>query len=662
MSVSCRLAGLLLALPTAGLLAQTPLLRTPAPGPLSVSEGGRDYTQISIEELLNRDITVAATKTRVDVARAPVSVVVLTPEDIRRSGATSLGELLRTVPGLDVLESFPSYISVSARGTSEAFPNNMLVLIDGRRLETQLAGVPFLEEMPARLDDIKRIEIVKGPVGALYGTNALAGVISITTYSPGEVLGTSASLTGGNRDTYQAMLRHASRINDTWSYKFVAGYSYTSTWSSIDSIDNGPRAALRKGDAVLLFERKFTDDARLEIETALTKGDLASLTVVTNQTQDYTYPHLRVGYSRDKFHTQLTWNPQSLELRERVPPIQPLDDKWSQALNLSIDRSFTPRSTSHVTVGGNLRYQKSRFTTLVSEQDQVVGSLFVQNQQTLIADRVTLFGAVGLSHHPEIDLQVDGNAALVVTPAKDHSLRVSFGRAHRDPSFNENYNGFRRQIGPAEAYLAGRTDLAPETIRSWEAGYHGRIHLRGDSRLTVFAEGFSEKLRDLIGSVTTVVPRGSLPQAPRATLLQQFRNLDARDGKGFEVGAELQTAAIRLVGQYAYQRFETAATGARIQADTPQHKVSGGLRTLKGPFEFDLWVHSVSRTVASALAPAEDGYVLVNPRIGLRRGHWSFSLQAFNAFNDKHIETVNARGIKGEKVGRLITFGLRYTP
>src|SRR5262245_13675284 len=201
---------------------------------LSLGEGKRDYGQISHEELLNKDITVAATKTRVDVAKAPVSVTVITPEDIRRSGALNLGELLRTIPGVDVLESFPGYISVSARGTSEAFPNNMLVLIDGRRLETQLAGVAFLEESPVRLEDIKRIEVVRGPVGALYGTNALAGVVSVTTYGAREAKGTLVSLTAGTRDTYQATVRHADQIgNSAWAYKLTAGYSYTSTWDSL---------------------------------------------------------------------------------------------------------------------------------------------------------------------------------------------------------------------------------------------------------------------------------------------------------------------------------------------------------------------------------------------------------------------------------------------
>ncbi len=627
------------------------------------SQGKKDYAQISIEELLNRDIAVSATKTRVDVAKAPVSVTVLTPEDIRRSGALSLGELLRTVPGLDVLESFPSYISVSARGTSEAFMNNMLVLIDGRRLETQLAGVPFLEEAPVRLEDIKRIEVVKGPVGALYGTNALAGVLSITTYSAEEVHGSMVSVVGGNRDTYQVSARQAGRVGQSgWAYKLVGGYNYTSTWESMNEAAPTPPAALRKADLVGLLQRKFADDGRLDLEAGISKGDLASLTVVTNQTQYFTYPHLRVGYSRPKFHAQLTYNPQSLELRERVPPIQPLTDQWSHALNLAVDRSLNPFSGSTLTLGGNLRYQRSEFTTIGTPHDQVVGSAFLQNEQAVIPDRLVVFGALGLSHHPELDPQVDGNAALVVTPLKDHTLRVSFGRGHRDPSFNESYNSFRRRIGPADAYLAGSVDLKPESIQAWEVGYRGRFSLGGSTRVQVFADAFQEKLRDLIGSATTVVPAGSVPQAPTATILQKFRNLDARDGKGFETGAELETTAIRLIGHYSYQEFETVATGARIQADIPRHKLSGGLHAQKGRVDLDLWVHSVSNSIAATVSKDEQGYVLVNPRIGLKAGRWAFSLQAFNVLNDKHLETANVRGVRGETIGRSLTLGVRYTP
>jgi iron complex outermembrane receptor protein len=645
----------------------TPVAETTTSTATSEPQGrDKDYVQVSIEDMLNRDIAVAATKTRVDVAKAPASVSVLTPEDIRRSGATNLGELLRQVPGLDVLEAFPGYISVSARGTSASFVNSMLVLIDGRRFETLLAGVPFLDEMAVRMEDIKRIEVVKGPVGALYGTNAIAGVISITTYGASEVNGTFASFTGGMRDTMDATLRQAGHLgHSSWSYKFTGGYSYTHTWGSLDSGYTLPPIAVRKGSGLLLLERRFADNSTLEIEGGLAKGDLASLTTVTNQTQYFTHPHARIGYSRADFHVLLTSSPQSLELRERVPPIQPLTDKWSEATNLSIDRTVRPFESSTVTVGGNLRHQRSNFTSIATTHNQVVGSVFAQDEQSIVRDRLTVFGAVGLNHHPELDTQVDGNAAVVATPVKGHTFRVSFGRAHRDPSFIENYTNFRRQIAGQDGYQTSNIGLDPATIKSWEAGYHGRVSLGHSSRILFFAEGFTEHLRNLIGIVTTPVAKGSVPQYPTVTIVQQFRNIEARNGKGFETGAELETSGLDLVGQYSYQDFHNAVTGAPIQSDIPKHKVSGGLRTHAGALELDLWVHSVSRSVSRTVSAStdEDGYVLVNPRVGVRAGrHWMLAAEAFNALNDKHMETANGRGIKGEKVGRLVTFNLRYTP
>jgi len=643
-------------------LAQTaPSVVADSRSPAGNTEDTRkDYAQINLEELLNKDITVVATKTRVDVAKAPVSVSVLTPEDIRLSGAVTLGELLRTVPGVDVMESFPGHISVSARGTSENRTNNMLVMIDGRREEVQAAGAPFLEQAPLRLEDIKRIEVVRGPVGALYGTNALAGVISITTYSPDEVLGTTVSIVGGDRDTYMATVRQAGKLGGTWAYKLVGGYSYSSTWESM-AAGKLPSNALRKGDAVALLEGKFANDAKLAIEAGLSKGELASLTTVTNQTQDYAHPHLRFAYSRSKLHAQLAYTPQWSELGERVPPIQLLGDKWSHAVHLSVDRSLNPFPSSTVTVGGNLRYQRSSFTNIGTPHGQFVGSAFLQDQQSVIPDRLVLFGAVGVSHHPELDPQLDGNAAVVLTPIKDHNLRVSFGRGHRDPSFIENYTTFRRRVGNADAYQTGRVDIKPESIQAWEAGYRGRFALAGSSRLTLTADAFSEQLRDLIGTRVSTVPIGSVPQFPSATILQEFVNLETRDGKGFEVGAELERASVRLVGHYSYQEFKAHATGTNIRADVPENKLSAGLRTHRGRFELDLWVHSVSNSIDPAVNAGDQSYVLLNPRLGYKAGPWALSVQAYNALNDEHVESANPRRVLGETIGRTVSFNVRYT-
>lgn len=643
------LASFLILTVPASLAAQAPVATTQ---PLAETLSGRkDYAQISLEELLNKDIVVAATKTRIDVAKAPVSVTVLTPDDIRRSGATSLGELFRAVPGLDVLESFPGHISVSARGTSEVFVNNMLVLIDGRRLEFQVAGVPFFENAPVRLEDVKRIEVIKGPVGALYGTNALAGVISITTYAPDEVKGTLVSLTGGNRDTAGASFRHAGRAG-AWSYKLLGGYTYTSTWATLNDAESGPSAAIRKGDLLGAVSRTFSDDSRIDVEAGLTKGDLASLTVVTTQTRDFTWPHLRLAYGRPDFHAQLSYSPQDSELRERTGPVQPLTDK-ARALNLSADKTLRPFSTSTVTVGGTARYQRSTFTSIATPHSQTVWGLFVQDEQQVVKDKLSLFAAVGLSDHPEIPMQVDANAALVVTPVRDHSFRVSFGRGHRDPSFNENFYDFRRRIGNRDGYQAPNLNLDPESIQAWEAGYHGRARI-GSSDLRLFLEAWTAKVENLVGTVTTNVAAGTVAKYPTVTVTQQFQNLEDRNGKGFETGLDWERGRLRLAAHYAYQRFENAATGAEIKRDIPRHKVSAGLHLTTGKLGWDLWTHSVSETL-------QQSYVLVNPQVSLDLRGFVVSLRAFNLLDESHVEVANDRGFKGETLGRSVTLNLTKT-
>jgi iron complex outermembrane recepter protein len=638
--------------------AQTPVL-TPAsesapataPATAPAEDGRGDYTEVSLEELLSKNVAVAATKTRVDVAKAPVSVTVLTAEEIRRSGVTRLGDLFRTVPGLDVMESFPGHISVSARGTSEVFVNNMLVLVDGRRLEFQVAGVPFFENAPLRLEDIKRIEVVKGPAGALYGTNALAGIISITTFSPEESQGTLVSLTGGEHDTALATVRHGGRIGDRWTYKVLAGYTYSSTFSS-DALVAASPAGVRKADALLVLERSLGADRRLDVEAGLAKGDLASLSVNTYQTRFFTWPHLRVAYASRDTRVELSGSGQDSELRE-FGTLTSLPDRRAGSASLSADHTLAPFSASRLTVGGNLRYQRSTFINIATPHSQVVWGVFAQDEQTVVKDRVTLYGAVGVSGHPEIPTQVDGNLALVVTPVRDHTLRVSAGRAHRDPSFNENFLNFPRRIGQRDGLQIPNLTLRPETLRSLEAGYHGRFKA-GTGSVRLFAEGYVEEVEDLINIINRTVPAGSVAGRPTVTILQQFQNSESRDGWGVETGAEWSRGPFGLLGQYAYQSFEDARTQAEIVRDTPRHKVSGAVSFKRGAVEVDVWGHSVSRTTA------DDGYFLLNPRLGVRHGSWAFSVGAWNALDDKHVETINGTNVKGEVLRRAVSVNLTY--
>lgn len=130
------------------------------------------------------DVVYGAAKHEQKISEAPSAVTVLTEEDIRAIGAESIPELLRYVPGMDVEIINPSFYTVGARGFTTEANNLLLVLIDGMEVNIELFGEPFWLALPITIQDIKRIEVIRGPGSALYGANAFAGVVNIITKDP----------------------------------------------------------------------------------------------------------------------------------------------------------------------------------------------------------------------------------------------------------------------------------------------------------------------------------------------------------------------------------------------------------------------------------------------------------------------------------------------
>ena len=139
-----------------------------------------DLTSISIEDLMNIQVTSASKKAE-SLSAAPAAIFVITGEDIRRGGFSSVPDALRTVPGLYVVQQSSHVWLVTARGFSSEFNDKMLVLIDGRLVYSPTFGGVFWDVQDPPLEDIDRIEVIRGPAGTLWGANAMNGVINIIT-------------------------------------------------------------------------------------------------------------------------------------------------------------------------------------------------------------------------------------------------------------------------------------------------------------------------------------------------------------------------------------------------------------------------------------------------------------------------------------------------
>ncbi len=143
-----------------------------------------DLTALQIEDLLNVDVTSASKKEQ-KLSKVPAAIFVITKEDIHRSGATNIPDLLRMVPGLDVAQINPGVWAISARGFNGQYSTTLLVLIDGRTVYTPTFSGVFWDAQDVPLDLIERIEIIRGPGAAVWGANAVNGVINIITRARG---------------------------------------------------------------------------------------------------------------------------------------------------------------------------------------------------------------------------------------------------------------------------------------------------------------------------------------------------------------------------------------------------------------------------------------------------------------------------------------------
>jgi iron complex outermembrane recepter protein len=180
-----------------------------------------DLTTLQIEDLMNVDVTSASKKAQ-KLSQVPAAIFVITKEEIHRSGANNIPDLLRMVPGLDVAQLTPSVWAISARGFNGQFSNILLVLIDGRTVYTPTFSGVFWDAQDVPLDSIERIEIVRGPGAAIWGSNAVNGVINIVTKSARDMQQGMTTATGGTLEHLSGMVGYGGLMGGKAAYRVFA--------------------------------------------------------------------------------------------------------------------------------------------------------------------------------------------------------------------------------------------------------------------------------------------------------------------------------------------------------------------------------------------------------------------------------------------------------
>jgi outer membrane receptor protein involved in Fe transport len=434
---------------------------------------------------LTDTVVVSATRSDAALIDAPVTLSVIPQSVLESTPAQNFGDLLRAVPGVNVIQLSARDINVTNRQGTSTLSNSQLVLLDDRSLYLDFFGLVLWDFLPANMSDIKQIEVIRGPASAVWGANALTGVVNVITKSPREAPGTNVSLTFGgfSRDAgstvgkgmgtvFGANATVSAAPNATWSYRLSAGYFNSDPFprptGQIPLIQDprDPSATVGggfyptdgSGTVGTAFQNSGTSqpkvDARVDQEIAngrITYGagfagtsgiihtGVGPFDIQKGSYMGYAKVNYRRGGLKVNTFTNFTHAEAPNLLLVNPATQQPLQLNFStQTYDVEVGDALRAGSRQVVTVGGNVRQNNFDITIAPAAENRTELGAYAQDEIFLDPVRLTIGGRVdkfGNLSDPVFSPRV----AAVFKLVRDHSLRASVNRAFRSPSVINNF-------------------------------------------------------------------------------------------------------------------------------------------------------------------------------------------------------------------------------
>ena len=595
---------------------------------------------------------VSASRRSHELARAPATVYVVTGRRLRESGAQTLWEALRGLPGVDVMTTRSMQGEVSIRGFDGPLNNRTLVLLDGKTVLNGFYDFAVWESIPVSLDEIDRIEVVEGPVSALYGPNAVNGVIDIITKKPEAVGPAQASVTAGEDGLLLGSAMTGAR-KGPWSYKLDAG------WRSADAFEQkglASQAMLAHG----LVGRDLGRAGSLELSGGINDHQTRFAASVVGAPQDEgDSGFLRADWRRGQTKARAFWNYGRTEF-EQIEPVTALD---YDTYDLELEQGFQPLDSHRSVVGAEFRRNASRsslYGPAWPSHAQDLWAAFFEDDWAL-TDALSLDVNGRLDHHPLAGYRFSPRGSVVWSPVPQQTLRVSGGSAFRYPTLVENYIDLTQTVSGAQSTEQGASGIGPEQMTQAELAYLGVF-----SRLRARASLFEYRVDNLI-----IFGAPQQVSASPAAFVSRAVNQGGARVWGGEVQLEAPLPA-RLSAQAAWS-YALAKDASDDQADaerTPRNKVSGSLAWRRAGWRAFAQAFWQSRTGFQSNPQTQPfiemeslpDYWLLNARLAYAfSGRWAgleAALSAWNLLDRRHYELTAFQN--GELLGRRVAGTLSY--
>jgi outer membrane receptor protein involved in Fe transport len=463
-------------------------------------------------------VVVTGSRAPESLRTAPVAVTVLRSAEIANTSATNYSDLLRSVPGVNAIELSARDVQIVTRGATGRNARSTLALLDGRSVYQDYFGMVLWDLLPVGLDDVKQIEVARGPGSAIWGANALTGTINIITRSPREMLGTRAKVGIGERTTREVGLSHAAE-SGRLAYRVSGSYYNQARWERPSATPDGtplpPYQSLGttqyKADARLDFDQ--SEDAKWRVDAGYADSD--GLILVAPGPYDaapmrQTYGSVEYGRGNASFtamtsiHTAhytglLTTDTASIS---------------SQSLQLDAKDSRVVRGRHLFVYGGTFKHSHFdlSFVPDVNHRDEagafVTDDVHLTEQVRLTAGaRLDWFDTFGTFASPRLGIRFE--------PSHGQTVRLTYNRAYVAPSTVESFANFSSSIDiplgvavfPVPITTVGNQDLGPQTIDAFEVGYSGLV----GKRMTVNASVYHQRSNGVINLMTAELYSSSDP-------------------------------------------------------------------------------------------------------------------------------------------------------
>ncbi len=445
-----------------------------------------NFLSLSLEQLAEIKIS-SVSKQEEQLVNAAASIYVITRDDIHNSGVTSIPEALRLAPNLQVARLNSTNYAITARGFNAVVSNKLLVLIDGRTIYTPLFSGVFWDQQDLILDDIERIEVISGPGGTLWGTNAVNGVINIITRSAKDTQGALATAWGGNFER-AASVRYGGAFGETGSFRVYAkGVELDETQRA----SGGP--GLDEFDRVQAGFRMEWGDAsdRYTVQGDVYEGNTQHRIIAEPVEVEGSNLLMRWNRQLDNgsdIRVQVYW-----DHTKRVDEVlfQPEADIYDLEFQHTI-----PLSTHKILWGGGYRHGSDDvtpgyFSTFIpASRDLSWENLFVQDEIQL-NDKVTATLGLRLETNDYTGTEYLPNARLAWKLSDNSLLWSALSRAVRAPS------RFDREVyfpAPPNSFVVGGPNFESEVANVFEVGYRSLASNKFFYSLTAFFHDW-DKLR-----------------------------------------------------------------------------------------------------------------------------------------------------------------------